>query len=491
MAQDYNFNKKQPIKINWTDETWKKIVNEKFLPLIKDDSRYLILYGGRGSSKSDFVSKLIIYKMLNDSKFRGLLIRNTFSTIKDSSYESVKKAVYEMGLDELFKFTIAPLEISCHNGAKLLCRGLDEVAKIKSVNANFMWVEEDIPKTEGEWISISSGLRSVESKVQEIWTINPETEGHYQDNWFWKKWFANNPTEKSFQNTTTIKRGNREVKLSYTVHHSTYKDNKWLTSDYRAGLEALKEKNPYYFTIYADGLWGIRNSSGLYYKLFNRGKNVYSNIKYNPDLPIYVSFDFNVIPYMSATVWQISGLTASCIEELRTMTPQNNTAGMAREIIRKYSSHQSGFFVMGDATGRARTTQTEEGVDNYSILMSALRQFNPQLRVPIRNPSVVNRGNFINTIFDEQKDGIEIKISDKCVYLINDFMFGKEAPDGSKLKEKETRDGQTYEKYFHLSDSCDYLICEVFNKYFNKYKSGNRKMDYKLGIQPYNEKFKY
>ena len=39
---------------------WKKLVNERFLPLVNMDTRHVILWGSRGSSKSDFTTKKLI-----------------------------------------------------------------------------------------------------------------------------------------------------------------------------------------------------------------------------------------------------------------------------------------------------------------------------------------------------------------------------------------------------------------------------------------------
>lgn len=39
---------------------WNKIINEHFVPLTQCFDRYVILYGSRGSSKSDYVSKQLI-----------------------------------------------------------------------------------------------------------------------------------------------------------------------------------------------------------------------------------------------------------------------------------------------------------------------------------------------------------------------------------------------------------------------------------------------
>jgi hypothetical protein len=235
----------------------------------------------------------------------------------------------------------------------------------------------------------------------------------------------------------------------------------------------MKTYNPYYYTVYCLGMWGNRQTGGLFYKLFDRGRNTDSLIRYNPDLAIHLSFDFNVKPYMSATVWQIVGKIAYCIDEVTTKNPYNNTKGCCDEFSRRYFSHSAGLFIYGDPSGKNEDTRTEAGHNDYRIIENELDRFRPALRVARKHPPVVMRGNFINSIFQSGFEGLNIIISDNCKYLINDFTFGKEAPDGTKFKEKGKVDGVTgVEKYFHLSDTMDYFICEAFSNEFEIYQHG-------------------
>jgi len=54
-------------RINWP--SWSKLVNDRFIPLVDVFDRYLVLWGGRGSSKSVFAAKKLIYRCLNEPYF--------------------------------------------------------------------------------------------------------------------------------------------------------------------------------------------------------------------------------------------------------------------------------------------------------------------------------------------------------------------------------------------------------------------------------------
>jgi hypothetical protein len=353
-----------------------------------------------------------------------------------------------------------------------IARGCDDTTTLKSVkDPNGCWFEEDIP-SESDFITITSSIRTLKSDyLQEIFTINPEIEGNYQDNWFWRRYFEGY-AETSFDSVTEFEVDeNTKVNLTYTVHHSTYLDNRWLPPEFKALLLDLKRTNPYYYTIYCLGLWGNKQLGGLFYKKFSL-KNTRVNT-YNKFLPIHLAFDFNVNPYMSCSVWQMDGNTLYNIDEIACKTPSNDTRSVCREFIYRYNLHNTGLFIYGDPSGRNEDTRSEKGHNDYSVIEDELAKFNPILRVASSHPPVHMRGMFINAIFEHNFSSLFIFINEKSVYLKQDLLFGKEASDGAKFKEKAKIDGVTAEKYHHFSDGMDYLICEAWSEYFDTYQNGD------------------
>jgi hypothetical protein len=60
-------------------------------------------------------------------------------------------------------------------------------------------------------------------------------------------------------------------------------------------------------------------------------------------------------------------------------------------------------------------------------------------------------------------------LDSECKNTIADFEYLKETPEGTKLKQtvRDDKQGATYEKYGHTSDSADYLICSAFESYMD------------------------
>lgn len=458
------------MQVVWPE--WSKIVNKAFEPLIYNTDRYLIMYGGRGSSKSAFETDRKIFQCLSHKYFRCVLVRNTYATIKDSQYQSLVDRIVELGLSSLFEFKLQPLEINCVNGNKFIARGCDDTTKLKSIkDPTCVWYEEDIP-SESDFITITTSIRTGKADLlQEVFTINPEVDGDFQEHWFWKKFFLGH-SEKSFSSSFIETIDGQEVELKYTVHHSTYHDNRWITQEFIVFLLNLKKQDPYYYTIYCLGEWGNRITGGNFYKSFNRGVMVTKTL-YDQSKALHVSFDFNVNPYMSLTIWQISNNSVYNIGEIAALYPKNTTKGICRMLIDMFPNHVSGMFIYGDPSGRNQGTRDEAGHNDYTIIEQELAQYKPSLRVDNAHPSVTMRGKWINAIFADLQP-IKMFISENSPLLIADLMNTKEAADGTKFKQKikDQKTGVSYEKYGHFSDNMDYFLCKAFSNDYNTFQRG-------------------
>lgn len=217
-------------------------------------------------------------------------------------------------------------------------------------------------------------------------------------------------------------------------------------------------------------------TGGEFYKQFKIWRNV-KEFEYNSEFPLHISFDFNVNPGMHAVIFQIIGTVAFQIAEVITRSPNNNTRGCCAEIKRHLMmlGHSSGLYIYGDPSGRSASTRDEVGHNDFSIIITQLQEYKPQLRVPYSHPSPKMRGNFINTIFEHTYSGIELWIHPNCHKTIEDFQFVKENTDGTKVKDKmkDLTTGIQCERYGHLSDAVDYMMAEAFKKEYTLYQNPN------------------
>jgi len=306
--------------------------------------------------------------------------------------------------------------------------------------------------------------------------------------WFSLDEYAKEITELIYSSQTYFR---KEIGNKMAVICSTYHNNHNLPSNYIENQMQNLHSARQDMLIYGNP---FSSSGGEFYKCFIRTKHITNvmNLEvdvngelkkvfntgrarpYCPDVPLHISFDFNVNPYITCTIWQVIGKLIVQIDEICLSNPINTTSDICKEFIRRYQGHQGGLFVYGDPSGRQQDTRSEKGHNDFVIIIRALAQFKPTQRIASAAPPVAMRGNFINTIFEKGFEGMVIFIDEKCVKSISDYTYLKEASDGTKLKEKVKNldTGVTYEKFGHTSDSGDYFICVAFGSEFARYMKG-------------------
>lgn len=263
-------------------------------------------------------------------------------------------------------------------------------------------------------------------------------------------------------------------------------DNPYLSEEYKTSLLNLPR---YKYEVFVNGNWDIAlKTGGEFYKCFELEKHV-DKCPYNPALPLHISWDDNVNPYLPCGIFQIEGNKVMMIDEIAGKSPNNTVSAVCNEIKRRYQGHAAGMFVYGDATANKEDTKLEKGMNFYKLVMNALDDFRPTNRVSQSNPSVAMRGNWINTIFEKQIDGLQIVIDENCKHTILDLTNLKEAADGTKAKTMvtDTATKVRYQQYGHFTDLLDYLLCRAFADLFIKYQRGGTVPIPKAGKEPWSK----
>ena len=121
-----------------------------------DDREYREYYceGGRGSTKSSFISEKIIELLENNPRMCAVVLRKVKDTLKDSVFSQLEWAIDKLSetypyLKNDYKLTKSPLEIvKKSTGQKIYFRGADDYGKIKSLKTpkdmyiGITWYEE-------------------------------------------------------------------------------------------------------------------------------------------------------------------------------------------------------------------------------------------------------------------------------------------------------------------------------------------------------------
>ena len=257
--------------------------------------------------------------------------------------------------------------------------------------------------------------------------------------------------------------------------------NEQFRAIYYARLIKIRDKATRDRLLYGNWLFVTSNKMAAYWN-FDGDSILVQNLKetrYNPLKPLILSFDFNVNPYMTCLPMQFD-----YENKIVYVFPEfigypkdklNNTPAFTRWISAKLvaDGHIGGVVVTGDPAGLARSTQTEEGVNNFTIATKNMENaiLKPKLKLLSKQPAMITRLEFVNELM-KGYDGWTLKVDARCHRLTEDFVYQKKNPDGTKEKKKVLSDsGDRVERYGHASDCLDYALVYYLAKEYQTFKS--------------------
>lgn len=185
--------------------------------------------GGRGSTKSSFISEEIILAIMKDPLANGVALRKVKDTLKDSVFEQLLWAIDTLGVRNHWGDKLSPLELTYKKtGQKILFRGADKPKRIKSIKfskgyCKIIWYEE---------LDEFTGPEEIRTINQSLMRGGPE----------FLVFYSFNPP-RSIKNWV-----NEDVLIERPdrlVHHSSYETvpREWLGEQFFIEAEHLKKIN--------------------------------------------------------------------------------------------------------------------------------------------------------------------------------------------------------------------------------------------------------
>ena len=400
------------------------------------------------SGKSYAVAQKIIQRVVLEKGHSVWAFRKVSTYLDDSVFATLRQVIEDFGVGSYFKVNKTKKKLTCVNGNSITCAGLDEPEKIKSIlSITIAWVEEATEFNEADINQLDLRMRGKTPHYREmIFSFNPISELH----WLKRKFF-DAPEEG--------------VKDQLFKLHSTFLDNCFLDEAYKSRLINVHSHDMNNYRVYVKGEWGRVITGQEYYKNFKEETHV-KVTEYQDGLPLHLTLDFNVVPYMAATVWQIQkkGNVYEChgLGELVLKHPKNSTEDMCYEFLQEYKDYlHNGVIIYGDATGRARKTSSKK--TDYMIIEQIIGSRIIEIRVPRANPIPNERHTFMNRMLWGTFP-IKLFVHPDMKYTRQDFTHVLEDGERRKIKEKgrDPVSKQQVEKYGHLSDGVDYFFCEAF-----------------------------
>lgn len=222
-------------------------LSPKYRPLFESDSRYFIITGGRGSSKSFSVSTVILL-LTYEAGHNVLFTRYTMSSASTSIVPEMQEKIEMLDLES--DFTVNKTEIINNlTGNVIYFRGLktgsgNQTAALKSLNGITTWVLDEAEEMPDEKLfdKIDLSVRSNTAQNRVIMVLNPATKAHWiYDRFFYKR---------------GLQGGENDELEDSTYIHTTYLDNiDHLDSSFVANIERMKLQRPQEYEAQIMGGW--------------------------------------------------------------------------------------------------------------------------------------------------------------------------------------------------------------------------------------------
>lgn len=209
------------------------------------EANQFVLKGGRGSTKSSFVSIEMILQLIKYPDIHAVVMRKVANTMRTTVFAQYVWAYTTLGLYDKFKATVSPMEIIYKpTGQKIMFFGADDPGKIKSIKVPFGYIGllhlEEIDQFSG-----AEEVRNIEQSVLRGGAVSIEF--------------------KSFNPPKTMMNWANKYcmleKPGQMIHSSDYRSvpRDWLGDRFINDAEYLKSVNP---SAYEHEYLGIPNGNG-------------------------------------------------------------------------------------------------------------------------------------------------------------------------------------------------------------------------------------
>lgn len=401
-----------------------------------------IYQGGYGSGKTWCGALLGVLLARKYAGSRGLVGAKEYELVRKTTLITYLEHLTFLGYKENVHYVYNKIDkvIKFKNGSEILFCALEDPERFKSLNLHWAEIEEASQIDDGAFKQLLGRLRNTyrgkdwgDFRYRLFGHTNPQA----NKSWIWKRF-----VEEQHEN--------------YRLIIAPTTNNIFLPKHF---IESLKDNfDEEYYKINVLGEFGDY-ASGLVVKNFSQ-ENL-KHFKYNPDLPIHITCDFNVDPMC----WVLAYTDKNNVYYFDEIAVEKTTTEECiQEFLRRYPEHKAEIIVNGDASGDNRSTQSE--YTNYAIIRNALYKHGydkKQIKFCLRsyNPPILNRISAFNAKVKNSSGERHLFIDERrckwLLYNIYNLSFKEgttivDVPTFSQIK--TNRDSKFLE---HPFDAASYL----------------------------------
>ncbi len=210
--------------------------------------KIIVNVGGARSSKSYSVAQLLVSRFLTQRKKKIIITRKTFPALKATAMADVLAILQDWGVYDPENHNKTDSTITNPAlGNIIRFISVDAPIKIRSMDANYIWMEEANEFEYQDFLTLKTRLStpSIDGERNQMFlTLNPS------DAYGWVNMkLVNAATHEADKDKSDVE-----------VIVSSYKDNPALDADYIMTLEGLKDEDETYYLIFTKGVWAASKS---------------------------------------------------------------------------------------------------------------------------------------------------------------------------------------------------------------------------------------
>ena len=279
-----------------------KVIGKGYKDFWNFKGRYRVVKGGRGSKKSTtaslwYIANMMSYNVKYGAKPNVLVVRKTFKDHQRSTFQQLKWACSQLGVEKYWKWTVAPLQgVYLPTGQKIMFAGLNDPDSIKSITVEdgdlcWVWVEEAYQIADFEqWriveMSVARSIKHPMLFPQFTFVFNPT----HESSWLKREFFDKVNPLTGYNEVALLDEDDNVVVPSHDIMAITrnYDCNEFLDVSYHRKMEELRLTNPRAYRTDGLGEWG--QTAGLVFqnwKVENFEPSIIKNLKDRFGRPIY------------------------------------------------------------------------------------------------------------------------------------------------------------------------------------------------------------
>lgn len=412
--------------------------HEQQFRLWNSRARFNVVAAGRRSGKTERAKRKLVRAAISFSRFsNGKFI--AAAPTRDQAREIYWDDLKQLSPPELIAdISESHLYIEYINGARLYVIGMDKPHRAEGTAIDGAVLDEYADMKATAWKNSIRPSLSTMGRLGWAWFIGrPRGRNHFYD---------------IFQNYLTKRNW-----ASFTWHSATVID----AAEVAEAKEDLDERtyNQEYGAEFLD-------FAGRIYYPFGSTTHCDKEVEYNPALPLFLCFDFNIEPGVCGIVQEpmYTGRLANVdrekpisavVSEVH-IKQNSNTVRVCRKIREDWGHHPGDVFLEGDATGASGGSAKVRGSD-WDIILQELRPVfgnRLKLRVPAENPRERVRVNAVNSRLQSADGTIRLVVNPvKAPYTVKDFE-GVTAIEGTNGE----IDKDSAPELTHLTDGIGYHV---------------------------------